>query len=149
MASPLIQVSIRKTAAKGRGVFARKTFRKNQAIGEMRGKLGDHENCDPAYCVDLGDYGTLDPYAPFRCLNHSCEPNCELIEYEANSKKGPPRIFVHARKTVREGDELTIDYGWPAYAAIPCVCGSARCRGWIVAKRELKLVKRTLERRSA
>lgn len=35
------------------------------------------------------------------------------------------------------GQELTIDYNWPAIFAIPCACRSAQCRGWIVAPQDL------------
>ncbi len=41
---------------------------------------------------------------------------------------------------VHAGEELTIDYGWPAEVAIPCLCGSRHCRGWIVDPDEVELL---------
>jgi len=120
----------------GKGLFARKLFRKRQAIGHMKGKLITGDDYDPDYVVDMGELGVLEPQAPFRYLNHSCEPNCELLEWQ--SKAEPyPQIWVHALRTVRPTEQLTIDYGWPAESAIPCLCGSPSCRGWVVDVKDL------------
>jgi hypothetical protein len=137
-------LSVRSTAA-GKGLFARKLFRKRQAIGHMDGTVITGDDYDPDYVVDLGDVGVLDPDVPFRYLNHSCEPNCELLEWQSTRNAGP-QIWVHAIKTVRQSDQLTIDYGWPAESAIPCLCGTASCRGWVVDQSELARVKRRLAR---
>ena len=140
-------LSVRSTAA-GRGLFAKKLFRKKQSIGQMMGKLILGDDYDPDYVVDMGDYGVLDPRAPFRYLNHSCEPNCQLLEWQS-TRKAQPQIWVHAIKTVRPSEQLTIDYGWPAESAIPCLCGTASCRGWVVDESELSRVKRRKKRSRA
>ena len=44
---------------------------------------------------------------------------------------------LYVCRTIYPGEEITIDYGWPAVSAIPCLCGSERCRGWIVNMEEL------------
>jgi hypothetical protein len=139
-------VSVRSTAM-GKGLFARKMFRKSQAIGPMQGTLfSADDDYDPEYVVDMGDWGVLDPHAPFRFLNHSCEPNCQLLEWEMDAK-AQPQLWVHALRTVRPSDQLTIDYGWPAESAIPCLCGAPSCRGWVVDESELGRVKRRLARK--
>jgi len=140
-------LSVRSTAA-GRGLFAKKLFRKKQSIGQMMGKLIAGDDYDPDYVVDMGAHGVLDPRAPFRYLNHSCEPNCQLLEWQS-TRKAQPQIWVHAIKTVRPSEQLTIDYGWPAESAIPCLCGTASCRGWVVDESELGRVKRRTKRRRA
>jgi SET domain-containing protein len=114
----------------------------------MMGKLILGDDYDPDYVVDMGDYGVLDPRAPFRYLNHSCEPNCQLLEWQS-TRKAQPQIWVHALKTVRPSEQLTIDYGWPAESAIPCLCGTASCRGWVVDESELSRVKRLKKRSRA
>lgn len=138
-------MSLRSTAA-GKGVFARRLFRKRQAIGHMKGRLIADDDYDPDYVVDMGKLGVLDPSAPFRYLNHSCEPNCELLEWQ-RKEGASPEIWVHAIKTVRPSDQLTIDYGWPAESAIPCLCGAPSCRGWVVARSQLARAKRLAARR--
>jgi SET domain-containing protein len=100
----------------------------------MRGKITAGDAYDPNYCVDLGSRGVLDPQTPFRYLNHSCDPNCELLE---SWVKGEPHLWVFALRRIRALEELTIDYGWPLESAIPCLCGSALCRGWIIDAEEL------------
>jgi SET domain-containing protein len=50
------------------------------------------------------------------------------------------RLWLQALTPIEPGDELTIDYGWPADVAIPCVCDAAGCRGWIVSLAELPLL---------
>lgn len=139
-------LSVRQTPA-GKGLFARKLFRKRQTIGHMMGTLIEGDDYDPDYVVDMGDHGVLDPNAPFRYLNHSCEPNCQLLEWEMTRNRAP-QIWVHAIKTVRPSDQLTIDYGWPADSAIRCLCGAPTCRGWVVDQSELAKVKRRMARRS-
>lgn len=137
-------LSVRATPA-GKGVFAKRQFRKGQAVGEMTGKLIADDDYDPDYVVDMGDLGVLEPNAPFRFLNHCCEPNCELVEWETEGDDAP-QLWVQALRTVRDTDQLTIDYGWPAEAAIPCLCGSAQCRGWVVDAEQVEKAKRLARR---
>lgn len=135
----------------GRGVFALQAFGPRETVGRMTGRTF----CDPDYgsdyCVDLGDDLSLEPAAPFRYLNHSCQPNCVLVNVRAwnvRRRAVERQIWVHSLKPIAVGDELTIDYGWPADAAIPCTCGSRQCRGWIVAKNQRdRLPQRPLQRR--
>jgi hypothetical protein len=140
-----------KTTHVGQGVFATRSFRKSRAIGEMRGELltdADHE-FDPDYAVDMGDFGTLEPSAPFRFLNHSCEPNAELVMYVSEDEE-PPTMWVEATRPIKTGEQITIDYAWPADDAIPCLCGAESCRGWVVARDDaLRLPKPPPPKRSA
>ncbi len=46
-------------------------------------------------------------------------------------------IWVESTRDILPGEELTIDYAWPADRASKCLCGSESCRGWIVAPEEL------------
>ena len=124
-------ISVRKTRV-GRGVFATQSFRKNQVIGQMRGSVVATDDFDPDYAVDLGRRGVLDPWAPFRYLNHSCEPNAQLVMYRA-TRGSEPTMWVEALRTIRPGEQITIDYAWPKDSAIRCLCGAATCRGWVVA----------------
>lgn len=144
MAKTALGVQIRKTPV-GKGLFATKSYRKNQTIGQMTGDIINDDNYDPDYVVDLGKLGVLEPHAPFRFLNHCCEPNAALIEYEGDSKEAPT-MWVEALRTIHPGDQITIDYAWPADAAIPCLCGAKKCRGWVVGESELAKVKRRLNK---
>jgi hypothetical protein len=119
----------------GRGVFAASAYGPQVLVGEVTGKIFDgHENTS-VYSVDLGGDAVLEPDAPFRFLNHSCDPNCELLlsRYRYVNKHRYSRLWLQTLRVIAPQEELTIDYGWPAWAAIPCSCGSRQCRGWIVS----------------
>jgi hypothetical protein len=133
-------ISVRKTNV-GRGVFATRPFKKFDVVGQMRGSVIVGDDFDPDYAVDLGEFGALDPSAPFRYLNHSCEPNAELVMLDPEVD-GPPTMWVETTRVIRIGEQITIDYAWPAEDAIPCLCGVPSCRGWIVESRQLTKLQR-------
>jgi SET domain-containing protein len=134
----------------GRGVYAARRLRKNQTIGEITGKVIDDPDYGSEYCIDLGESRNLEPISPFRFLNHSCEPNCEIFSWDPRPGEPPSvsdRLFLSAMRTIQPGEELTIDYGWPADAAIRCHCGTDKCRGWVVSEAELADVLRREKRK--
>jgi hypothetical protein len=69
-----------------------------------------------------------------RWINHSCDPNCEADEVDG-------RIFIKALRDIAAGEELNYDYGLiiderytpKLKAEYPCWCGSAHCRGTLLA----------------
>lgn len=127
----------------GRGVFAGRTIHPDEEIGRIEGELFDDPDHDSTYSIGIDDTYSIEPFAPFRFLNHSCEPNCELIVYDDAEHLSPddiPEVYVIALKEITPGTELSIDYGWPATSAIPCQCNAPRCRGWIVDPDELALI---------
>src|SRR6185369_853163 len=119
----------------GRGVFAERWFAASEIVGEIQGEVVDDIDYGSRYCMDMGDTRCLEPSAPFRYMNHCCEPNCALSWHDIDESAGPARrrMFVIAGRRIALGEELTIDYGWPAHMAIPCRCGAENCRQWVVA----------------
>lgn len=71
-----------------------------------------------------------------RHLNHSCDPNCEAVEEYDDA--GQLVLKFQTIMAVEAGDELFIDYcltaddGSPP-SDYPCHCGSANCRGTMLA----------------
>ena len=126
------------TGNRGRGVFATTDFVGGQAIGEVRGEYKPRDYRSD-YCVDFKD-GTLEPVAPYRFLNHSCDPNCQFIEWqiETPDNETVSELWLHALRAISTGEELTIDSGWDWQAAIPCLCGAPNCRGWICKEEDLE-----------
>lgn len=93
----------------GRGVFATRRFAKGEVVercptleladADVRGRLGDYvfsSHTDGDVLLVLG-HGML--------YNHSADPNVEYVEDE------PSTIQFRTLRSVRQGDELTIDYG--------------------------------------
>jgi hypothetical protein len=139
----LDSINVAKCAV-GRCLLATETIRRGTALGRVTGQVVSDEDYGSEYCMDLSDGTVLEPAAPFRYLNHACEPNCELILWRVprEGKKFGLEIWVHSLQKLVAGEELTIDYGWPADMAIPCQCKSANCRQWVVAEEELAFIKK-------
>ena len=135
---PVLMLNVRVApAAFGDGVYATRSFKQGQKIGRVFGEVvGGEEGSE--YAIDLGDDRLLEPGAPFRYLNHSCDPNCELLNYTPDD--APPHdyeVYVKAMRDIASGEQLTIDYAWAADVAIRCGCQSVSCRGWIVSVDQL------------
>ena len=123
----------------GKAVYASRRFKAGDFISKIKGKVISEPGYGSDYCMDLGAGDVMEPRAPFRFLNHSCEPNCELIILEDTDSS---QMCLYAVQSIKPNDEMTIDYGWEADAAIPCRCGAATCRGWIVSRDQLPLARK-------
>jgi len=191
----------------GLGVFSFAFIPKGTPIGRVPGEIIHDEDYSSDYCINAGEKKVLEPGPPFCYLNHSCEPNCQLMHYvreedigdgeeleigaltvtemdndeesfvDAEPEEddcffgegGAPEIdaeyddtsgddeeecdgedaemyfeddidaeiWVESTRDILPGEELTIDYAWPADRAVKCLCGSRNCRGWIVDPNEL------------
>lgn len=136
---PLLNRVLVASTSIGRGVFARRRLSAGLVVGEICGRVLDSHPEDAQYCMELGSGRILEPAAPFRFLNHSCDPNCELFYWEDDPGQ-EDRLWLQTICPIDAGQELLIDYCWPADAAIPCRCGAVNCRGWVVDPEELHLV---------
>lgn len=141
------RIKVKKTIV-GRGVFARRAIAADAVIGEITGKIMGTD-FESNYCMDLDGQAVLEPASPFRFLNHSCDPNCQLVLWKRHKVNGHKirRLWLQARRDVAAGEELTIDYAWPEEAAVPCRCGAAGCRGWVVEERASQKLRRMLRRK--
>ena len=125
----------------GKGVFAKHCYPATAVIGEITGEIIIDCPDGSPYCFEIDDQTQLEPNAPFRYLNHSCEPNCEFDWFEVDGlEQTVAALYLIAIRTIWPGEELTIDYNWPASDAIPCHCLAASCRGWIVSLDELNSI---------
>ena len=128
----------------GKGVFAVREYPATAMIGEITGELVFHSGGGDEYTFDFDDELQLEPDAPFRFINHSCNPNCEfeLCEQpETDEQPAKTGLFLFALRDIQPDEPLSIDYNWPASCAIPCLCQETDCRGWVVAIEELPQLK--------
>jgi uncharacterized protein len=151
---------VRGSSIHGRGVYATRDITADERIIEYVGELIDkdesgmrgtvqHErsmrNGDAAvYIFNLTDKYDLDGNVPWntaRLINHSCEPNCEAW-------MTGKRIFIHALRDIKEGEELTFDYGFDVecYEDHPCLCGRDACVGYIVSREQWNILEEKLGR---
>ena len=146
-------IELRTSEIQGTGAFASRNIKKGTRIVEYLGQRISWRTADKRYDDDkMGRHHTflftVDEKVVIdgavqgnaaRFLNHSCDGNCEAID----DRK---RIFIEARRNIKQGDELLYDYQYERtdehteedeklYA---CRCGSPRCRGSILAARKSK-----------
>lgn len=146
-------IKVRHSRIHGNGVFATRKIAAGARIVEYRGKRITEKQAEKRFgldpdnphhtfffslesgkLIDGGDEGN-----EARWINHSCEPNCE-----AQEEKG--RVFIHALRDIARGEELSYDYGLvidekrtkALLEAYACRCGTASCRGTMLAPTKRK-----------
>jgi hypothetical protein len=141
---------VKNSSIQGKGVFAKKSIRKDTRIIEYRGERIPQGEADERYEDDekvdrhhtflfsIDERTVIDAAVSgnnARWINHSCEPNCEAIEEEG-------RIWIEAMRSIKPGEELLYDYQldrdgrfekrfWTLYA---CRCGAPKCRKVMLAR---------------
>lgn len=130
-------VEVRHTGKCGYGVFAARQFHPGELVTEVTGQLlrqKDYEGSE--FVMELDEKWYLEPTAPGAFLNHSCSPNCELVQLTDTS------LGIVAICNIEPESQLTFDYAWEAFDWNPkCQCGARNCRGWVVAAGEVKKMK--------
>jgi SET domain-containing protein len=146
------RLALRGSPIHGRGVFARVFIPAGTRLIEYRGERVSPEEGDERYIfypergetphtflfkvddetvVDGGVRGNM-----ARWINHSCDPNCEALIEDG-------RIYVDSLRDIAPGEELTYDYQLiveerqtaSVKRRYPCACGTARCRGTLLARK--------------
>ncbi len=116
-------------AMAGLGLFAVRAFRRGERIIEYTGERISREEADRRggrYLFEVNRRWHIDGKGRenlARYINHACRPNCE-----ARVVRG--RVFIYARRHIREGEELTYHYGkeyWDEYIR-PHGCRCTACR---------------------
>jgi uncharacterized protein len=136
---------VKRSSIQGKGVFATQVLAKGTRLIEYAGERISSKEADRRYddaamkrhhtflfaitsrtCIDGASMGN-----DARFINHSCNSNCEALQVGK-------RIFIHAKRAIRPGEELTYDYSLDVVDAnpndYPCACGSAKCRGTLLRK---------------
>lgn len=165
--APVKQVNpfceIRRSPIHGMGVFSSRKIRKGTRILQYVGELIDKEESNrrglalfeearktggaSVYIFELNDECDLDgnkPYNDARLINHSCDPNAEMVNED-------DELWLFALRDILPGEEITFDYGYDIehFLDHPCRCGSDNCIGYIVSRSQWPLLKRKLRKRSA
>jgi len=124
------------------GLSAFKNIKKDQKIIQYKGKKirSNKTETDPKYDNEKAIYlfalskrYDLDGDFKFntaRLINHSCNPNCEVLEHNK-------QLWIFAMRNIKKNEELTYDYGFSFdkdYKRYVCKCGYENCVGYIVRK---------------
>jgi SET domain-containing protein len=134
--------SVRRSPVHGRGVFALVAMPAGELLGPYGGELIDAATADERFAasgthghtfffglsggkvIDGGSAGNS-----MRWLNHSCDPNCQALEYEDEDV-----VVIETLRDVAPGEELFIDYRLqvdeedPDTAEFACACDAPTCR---------------------
>jgi SET domain-containing protein len=143
-------LAIRRSRIHGRGVYARIPIRKGTRIVEYSGERITTAEADRRYPDD-----DTAPYHTFlfalddgmmvdaahggniaRWINHSCDPNCEVVLENG-------RLYIEAIRDIASGEELAYDYNFilpvrhsPAMKKrYPCSCGAVFCRETMLGRK--------------
>ena len=137
--------AVRNSSIHGRGVFATVPIKRGQLIIEYKGQRtswdealarpdSDPDDSAHTFLFQLDDGRVIDARVrgnAARWINHSCTPNCVTHEDDR------ARVFIEARRAIRQGEELTYDYRLTVEgrltrrerAQYACRCGTSKCRG--------------------
>ncbi len=156
--------SVRTSKIHGRGVFARRPMRKGTKILEYTGPIITQKQADKigaqsenghthTMLFQVDEHRVINGLegGDARYINHSCDPNCEAVQYE-------DKIFIEALKSIKTGEELLYDYHLQVQGKITdavrkeyaCFCGASNCRGTQIAPEILeKQAKKDEKKRKA
>ena len=138
----------KKSGVHGNGLFASQNIKKGLKIIEYIGdkvtkREGDrradkqlnkaikNQNNGMVYIFELNKRYDIDgsiKYNHARLINHSCNPNCEVV-IDNNE------IWILAIKKIKKNAELSYNYGYAYdeyYVDHICKCGSSKCVGYIL-----------------
>jgi uncharacterized protein len=149
-AMPQRLIEARNSPIHGRGVFALVARTAGQRVAEYTGDIITDRQAEKLYAEaqEAGEQNHTFLFAidggrnidatrrnvVAKWINHSCEPNCEATEDNG-------RVFIHALRDIRVGEEITYDYNIvlevrhtaKQKARFRCLCGSVNCRGTLLA----------------
>tara|TARA_B100000686_G_C16430826_1_gene782035 strand:- start:222 stop:680 length:459 start_codon:yes stop_codon:yes gene_type:complete len=143
---------IKKSNIDNKGLIAAKKIKKGSKIIEYKGRLiskkesednPKFDNEKRIYIFEINKRYDLDGDFKFntaRLINHSCNPNCEVIGQGL-------KLWVESIKDIKKGEELSYDYGFSFdqdFKNYPCKCNSLNCCGYIIRQGSRWRLKKTL-----
>lgn len=90
-------LEVKPSSIHGHGVFAQRDIPPQKYIGVIGGPI---VNTETDHTINVEGI-IIDPHPPFRFLNHSDDPNCEIVD----------GVWLRALKKIQQGQELTFHYG--------------------------------------
>lgn len=132
MTNNQLKLIVKESTIAGKGCFALEDIPAGTLIGEYTGPIITFEEADDIYgedeetylfslegnkCIDATHHDCTMKY-----INHCCNPNCEADEEN-------DRVFYKAKRDIKVGEELTVDYQLISENEDKCFCGADACRG--------------------
>ena len=142
------RTQVRRSGVHGKGMFALAPLAAGEVVIEYTGEVitwrealrrHPHDASDPdhTFYFHIDEKHVIDAKVggnSARWINHACDPNCEADEQDG-------RVFITALRDIAPGEELAYNYGLvidqrytkKLKRQFACRCGSARCRGTMLA----------------
>ncbi len=119
-------LQIRTINGQGKGVFAGRSYKKNDEILIFGGEYKQFtEISDFTHYLQISPDIYLSPSGSFDdYVNHSCNPNCAVFFFDSV-------VVLKAIKNIKKHNQLTFDYGTILFnepTRFECFCGSKKCR---------------------
>jgi SET domain-containing protein len=130
-----IRVWVGTSRIAGKGVFAAQAIEKGTRIMQYIGaRIPKAESLrrlveGNAYIFYFNDRDDIDGKTlknKARYINHSCDPNCDIMITKRT-------IWIIAKRDIQEGEELSYNYGFTA-KHYRCQCGAKHCCGYMLAE---------------
>lgn len=132
------KVAIRPSGIHGKGMFAGAALARDEVVAVWGGQFVSHADAERAKLAgkavqqiddDVFEVFDRNQPGPSYYHNHSCESNTGMAD----------EVTVVARRPIRPGEELTIDYAMfeadeNQVMSWECRCGAPRCRKQITGK---------------
>ncbi len=107
-------VVVKSSLIEGKGIFASKPIPADELVMIIKGETITGKECERreeeennVYIFWNGRYyiDTVNTIK-IKYINHSCEPNCEVLSRDKDS------LNLVSARDIQKGEELTIDYGY-------------------------------------
>jgi SET domain-containing protein len=130
-----IRVWVGTSRIAGKGLFAAQNIKKGTRIIQYIGqRISKEETAERLYqgnqyIFEFNDHYNIDGKTlknKARYINHSCDPNCEILLTKRT-------IWIVAKRDIKEGEEFSYNYGFTT-KQYHCQCGAKNCYGYILGE---------------
>ena len=122
-------ISTKTLGIHGRGLFLQtpNTIEEDTVIMFVKGKtLRKDPNSAMTFTIQIGN-AHVDPSAPARFVNHSCQPNSRFQKWSYAFGE-QEHVTIVSNTRLSPGEEITVSYNNPNNFVDVCKCGVVACR---------------------
>ncbi len=121
-----MDIIVKKSNIQGKGVFAKRDFKKGEIILKWNPKILEKTEVDKlkniqknyVYKIEENKFYLMQP--PEKFVNHSCKANTNV--------KNNCDVAI---RDIKKGEEITADYGKDGMTSFVCQCGNINCKGFV------------------
>ena len=121
-------LKIKSSKIHGNGIFTEREIRANKEFYYI--PTNEVSDAPKLHWAKIEDIGWINDPKVLNWVNHSCEPNAELI-------MAKNRLLLKSIQNIEKGEEITVDYNLTETGGtqIQCSCKSKKCRRFFLVIR--------------